>query len=153
QQFSSREEPVVNLMLLDRKAQELGLVVGDTQVNQFIAAVTGDRLNGEQLGEIVQGMSSRHGGVSQAEIFNDLRAELAAIYVQATLSQMLGRTAGNSIRFNGDTPADRWEYFCQLNRKATAQVMPVRVADFVDKVPEPTAKQLADFYDQYKNDE
>ena len=152
--YSSSEPAVVNLMLLDKKAEQLGLVISDKMVNQFIAALSQDRLTSDQLAQIVHDMSSRHGGISQEEIFKALREELAAEYVSQTFTQLVGRAAANnSPRFAGDTPADRWEYFCQLNRKVTAQIMPVRVADFVDKVPDPTTKQLADFYDQYKNDE
>jgi hypothetical protein len=49
-------------------------------------------------------------------------------------------------------PAQRFEYYARLNRRASAEVMPLAVGDFVDQVADPSKAELQEFYDRYKND-
>jgi hypothetical protein len=146
--FRPVEKEVVDTMLLDKKAQQLGIVVNDRMVNDFIHAVA-PGLSGQDLANILRGMSY---GLGQAQLFDAIRDELAARYVDQTFGQMLGRSNGQYAWFNGDTPADRWEYFSRLNRKVTAEILPVSVDKFVGEIPDPSADELRKFYDLYKND-
>src|SRR5436190_1252609 len=82
----------------------------------------------------------------QSPLFDAIRDELAARYVEQTFSSMIGRSNGQYAWFNGDTPADRWEYFCRLNRKLTAEILPVAVEKFVAEIPDPSADELRKFY-------
>ena len=95
-------------------------------------------------------------GLSQAELFDALRAELAAHYAELAYSQLINRSSpmggATLYLFRGDTPGDRWEYFTRLNREVTAELMPVKVADFVSQIADPTPEQLRSFYEQYKNE-
>jgi len=148
QVFRPVEKEVVDTMLLDKKAQQLGIVVSDRMVNDFIHSVA-PGLSGQDLANILRGMSA---GLGQAQLFDAIRDELAARYVDQTFGQMLGRSNGQYAWFNGDTPADRWEYFRRLNRKVTAEILPVAVEKFVAEIPDPSADELRKFYDLYKND-
>jgi hypothetical protein len=149
--FRPVEKEVVDTMLLDKKAQQLGIVVSDRMVNDFIHAVA-PGLSGQDLANILRGMSYERAGLGQAQLFDAIRDELAARYVDQTFGQMLGRSNGQYAWFNGDTPADRWEYFSRLNRKVTAEILPVAVEKFVAEIPDPSADELRKFYELYKND-
>lgn len=149
--FPTSDEQIVDAMLLEKKAQQLGIVVSDDMVNSFIRSNTGDRLRPEQLAAIVHQMQSRTGQIGQAELFDALRSELAAMYADQTFSSLFGRYNGRNYFFRGDTPGDRWDYFCRLNRKVTAEAMPLPVTSFVGEIPDPSAADLQKFYDQYKN--
>jgi hypothetical protein len=146
--FPPVEKAVVDTMLLSKKAQQLGIVVSDRMVNDFIHVVA-PGLSGQDLANILRGMSY---GLGQAQLFDAIRDELAARYVDQTFGQMLGRSNGQYAWFNGDTPADRWEYFSRLNRKVTTEILPVSVDKFVAEIPDPSADELRKFYDAYKND-
>jgi hypothetical protein len=146
------EQGVVFSMLFQKKAQEMGIVVTDGMVNRYIADVTNDKLRPEQVREVLRSL----GGLSQAELFDGMRNELEALYADEAYSLLLTRArpmGGMTLfTFSGDTPGDRWEYFCRLNREVTAELMPVKVADFVSQIADPSAEQIRSFYDQYKND-
>ena len=47
-------------------------------------------------------------------------------------------------------PAVLWEYYCRLNRRATAEVAAVPVAQYADRVPAPNNKELEEFFEKYK---
>jgi hypothetical protein len=150
-QFPLSDQQIVESMLWEKKAQQLGIVVSDDMVNNFIRDYTGNRLRPEQLAEIVRSMQARNGEVSQTELFDALRTELSALYAEGAFAQLLQRNNGRVFFFRGDTPGDRWDYFCRLNRKITAELLPVPVEQFVAAIHDPSADELQKFYDQYKN--
>ena len=49
------------------------------------------------------------------------------------------------------TPAQRWDYYCRLNRMATVEVAGVKVKDFTGKVAEPDEATLKEFFEKNKN--
>jgi hypothetical protein len=149
--FPNSEEKFVEAMLLEKKAQQLGIVISDEMVNQAIRNFTQDRLRPETLAAIVRQMQGRTNQISQADLFDALRSELAARYAEEAFSPLFIRTNGRSFMFRGDTPGDRWDYFCRLNRKVTAEIMALPVESFVGEIPDPSAAELQKFYDQYKN--
>jgi hypothetical protein len=144
------ESEVVMRMLLNKKAQELGIVIGDKIVNEAIRGL-GPNLSAQDLAAAFNDVASRT-GVSQAQLFDALRNQLAANYVHLTFANLLVRSNSQYAWFNGDTPADRWEYFSRLNRKLTAEILPVAVEKFVAEIPDPSPDELRKFYDLYKND-
>ena len=89
-------------------------------------------------------------------MFEGLRRELEAKYADMAYSPLFARYRQMGgmpfFVFTGDTPSDRWEYFLRLNREVTTELMPVKVADFVSQIADPTAEQIRSFYEQYKND-
>jgi hypothetical protein len=150
--FSTSESQVVFDMLLEKKAQQLGIIVSDRVINNYIREVTLDRVSAQKLADVGRNLSGSGSQVSQAQIFDALRSALTARYAYQTFAGFLMRTDGQRAVFNGDTPGDRWEYFCQLNRKVTAEILPVSVEKFVAEIPDPSADELRKFYDLYKND-
>jgi SurA N-terminal domain len=146
------EQGIVYQMLLQKKAQELGITVTDGMVNRFIGDITNDKLTPDQLRGILRSQS----GLSQGELFEGLRRELEAKYADMAYSPLFARYRQMGgmpfFVFTGDTPSDRWDYFLRLNREVTTELMPVKVADFVSQIADPTAEQIRSFYEQYKND-
>jgi hypothetical protein len=150
--FPTSEREVVAYMLLNKKAEDLGIVVSDDMVRNLIRAWTEGKLSGQQMSEITRGLANNAGSINQAQLFDAIRFNLAAQYAYLTFSPNFMRANQFMAFFHGDTPAERWDYFERLNRKASTEIMPVAVKDFVEKIPDPTAKELQEFYDQYKSD-
>ena len=48
-------------------------------------------------------------------------------------------------------PAELWDYYRRLNRKATIEVIAVPVAEFADRVPDPDEAELKSFFDKYNS--
>jgi peptidyl-prolyl cis-trans isomerase D len=155
QKFPISDEKIVEAMLLEKKAKQLGIVISDDMVRSTIREISQNRLSPDVLASIVSQLQSRNGEVSQNDLFDALRAELSVDYARIAFAQLLQREVrqGNQIIyvFHGDTPGDRWDYFCRLNRKVTAQILPVPVEKFVADIPEPSPQELQKFYDQWKN--
>src|SRR5205085_3125726 len=126
----SNDEAIAEAMLLDKKAKELGIVISDRIVNDIIYGLTANRLSKEQIAELINRMSYGQLRLTQTLLFDALRAELAARDVKEILLQPYNRRGDQMAvmaRFRGAPPADRWDYFCRLNRKVTAEVLPVSV--------------------------
>jgi hypothetical protein len=145
-QIPTNDNGVITAMLLNKKAEDLGIVISDQVVIAYIKEWTERKLSGQDLGKIISDL-----GITQPQLFDAIRFNLAATYAERTFMPNIVRSNQYMAWFHGDTPAERWEYFERLNRKATTEIMPVAVKDFVDKVPEPTATELQTFYDEYKN--
>jgi hypothetical protein len=145
------DEAIEEAMLLDKKAAELGIVVSNRVVNDLIYGFTGNRLSQAQLADLINRMSYGQVRVTQTLLFDAIRMELAARDTKQILLQPYSRIGGQTAMFRGDPPADRWDYYCRLNRKVTAQVLLVPVENFVAQVKDPSDAELRAFYDQYKD--
>jgi hypothetical protein len=134
------ENAVVAAMILTRKAEQMGMRVTDDDITRFLRDVTDGRVSGDDFAKILQYMSGgRKGQLTRRQLYDALRPEL--------LAYEFGRAfAGNAPT----TPAERWESYQKLNNRARIEVIPVAVADFVDKVADPDEKTLQDFFDRYK---
>src|SRR5262249_38533492 len=78
---------------------------------------------------------------SEARLFDAMRTEILASRYAQMFQQSLFDT----------TPAQRFEYYWRLNQRATAEVLPLAVADYVKEVPDPTDAEVQGFYEKYKD--
>ena len=145
------DEGIIESMVLEKKANELGIVISDKTVNDFLRGWTADRVRPQDFAKIIANLSADRRSISQSNLFDALRFELAVLKLKEMFRPVLSRREGMGVVFRGDTPADRWDYFCRLNRKVTAEMLPLAVDKFVGNVPNPTDAQLVAFYDQYKD--
>ncbi len=130
------ERAVVDAWLLNEHAKELGVVVSDQAVNEFLRQVTEDRVKRPQLTSIIKSL-----GVRTKQFYELLRHELTALQIQNMFYVSLGAT----------TPGQRWDYFKRLSQTATIEVTPVAVEAYADNVPEPEEKALLAFFEKYKD--
>ena len=137
----SPEESALETLLLSKRAKQMGMVVSDQAVNDLLKQITADTLTSEELQNIVGSLQAGR-RLSLARLFDAIRTE------------MLASKYSELFRFSlGDVPpAQRFEYFSRLNRRATAEVMPLAVADFIAQVPDPKADKLEPFYEEYKDE-
>ncbi|MEO1992760.1 MAG: hypothetical protein ABGW78_12550 [Pirellulales bacterium] len=139
--FNDSEEQVVQSMMLAREAASLGLVVSDSAINNFLSQWTNNLVRPEQFGDIIAGLRLGPMGVSQRDLFDAIRMELAArnLFV-------LFQTG-----FSGDPPDWRWDYFRRLQQQATIEVVPIVVESVADEVREPSVSELRNFFNRYKD--
>jgi len=124
-------------VVLAHRAEQLGIVVSDRTINNFLKRITQDVVTAPEIAQIIARMKN----VSQAAVFDALRRELLA----SRLSTMFQLTLG------GMPPAQRWDYFEDLNLKADAQVLPVPVEPFLKDIPDPPADKLLAFFERFQN--
>lgn len=134
---SGGEEEVVETWLMTNRAEELGIMVSDEEINQFLNDLTGQQgITPETFHQVM-----RYRQISENYLFNMLRHELLANRLQ----QMFGISRG------AVTPAQRWDYYQRLNEKARIEVAPLPVESFVGQVPDPDEATLLAFFEQHKS--
>jgi len=140
--FPETEEQVVRTLLFAKEAAANGLMVSDTAINDFLSQWTNNLVRSEQFDEIISRLRLGPTAVSQHDLFEALRSELAARHML-----ILFQTG-----FSGDPPGWRWDYFRRLKQNATIEVVPVIVEKSADDVPLPSQQKLRGFFEKYKND-
>jgi hypothetical protein len=145
QPFPTDTPSMLTAILLQKKAEQMGIVISDAAINDFIdTEVTDNKLSGAEEMAVLQKFNTpTQTRLSQDQLFEALRFELQA--------RNLERLLISDVASPG-TPEQRYDYFSRLYRKATIQVMPVAVKDFADKVPAPNDAELRAFFEKYKDD-
>ena len=136
------EEQTVQTTLLAQDAKANGIVVSDQTINEFLGQWTGNLVRQEQLDEILSRLRLGPFPLTQRDLFETLRTELAA-----RTMLMLHQSA-----LSADPPGWQWDYFRRLEQRATVEAVPVVVETFAGDVPAPSESVLRAFYDKYKND-
>ncbi len=135
------EEAAVETLVLSERARQMGIVITDETINDLLKQLTADSVSAAELRDIIRDLSPQH-PIGVPRLFDALRTELlASRYVQLF-----------QLSLNDLPPAERFEYYARLNRRAKAEVMPLAVADFVAQVADPSDGEVQEFYDKYKND-
>ncbi len=134
---STSEEEVMRIHLLAEEADRVGIVVSDEAVNKFLREITEDKVPSAGYASLVKQLST-----SQTQVFSALRTELAA-----------ERLASMSAPNTQATPAQRWDYYRRLKQRASLELVPVRVAEFLDQVDDPSKDELQTFFDAHKEQE
>lgn len=144
---TKREEDIIRTALLVEEAKKLGIELTDDQVYQAIKRLSGDSVSDAQLNGVLREMSNRDQPVSYAQVIEAFRRELLANQVKLVYNSP-GRYFDHQA-----TPAQRWEYFCRLNRRVKLQLHAIPVERYISdaRIKDPTDSQLRAFYEQYKN--
>ena len=147
---------VFQTYIMAERAKELGVVVNETTVNEYL-----DKLANENLDD------SDYQAFSK-EVFDDggryyaikkhLEIELAALaYDQMMRSGLYWPgTQFQGITITPDksavSPTERWQGFVKANKTIQCQVYPVNVESFIDKVTEkPSDSELKELFEQGKH--
>jgi len=140
--FPEGEELLVREMVLAREAGQLGIVVSNTAINEFLAVWTNNMVRQDQFDAIIGSLRYGRTPVLAADLFESLRTALTA------RNMLLLFQTG----FSGDPPGWRWDFYKRLEQTATVEAFPVAVEDFAVSVPEPADADLRAFFETYKND-
>ena len=137
--MSDAEEVLVGIELMSDEAEKLGLQVDDLAIEGYLQYATAGELTSPQLGEIFQNVTQNQ--MSRIELFEIIRKELLANRYQSML------TSGQSL-----PPGLAWDYYNRLNRRVTAEVLPLEVEDeeFLSRVGQPKETELRMLYEENK---
>jgi len=131
---------LVNLLTVE-KAKELGIVVSDQMVNQWIEKrLTQRKVAASKMRELLGNRSFAGRRLTMNQVFEEIRQRIARETFEMTY-----------LASAQPTPAQLWERFKQLNDRVRIEALPVEVADLLDEAEEPTEAEIVEFYNQYKN--
>ena len=126
----------VDALILKHEADALGIPADKDTALRWLALQTNDRLTTPIAEEVVRDQIK---GASGDQVLN-------AIADQLRLQEVFGLPGMAEV-----TPLDVFRAYRDQNEKVSAHVLPIKVADFLDKVPAPSASALEVFYDKYKD--
>ena len=137
-----RDDQLLDVILLAHKAAQMGIVVNDQTVNDYLREFCDGKLTSREREQtIAELLGDRRSSLPDKDVFEQLRLNIAA--------RMVREIAFVSSQVT--TPASVWKHYNRLNRRIKAEILPVPVADFVDKVREPSDAEVTAFYEKHKN--
>lgn len=134
------DETVVLMWLLENKAKEMGITINDAMISSFISENT-EGLDEKTVNTLIYGDETKKSRDIENSLFDALNGYL--------LREKLVAILGASLDVN--TTADGLDSFCRLNQRASIEVYPVNVKDFVGKVEAPTDDEVNSFFEKYKD--
>jgi len=142
---ASSDRDLVENYLLAKKGEQMGLVVSEEAVREFLENLSDEQFLPHELRQIFEEQFGER--FDPALLFEQLRIELLAQRVRAMAGAGLLVAPPSAV-----PPAQAWEYFQRLNRRAQFEVAALPVADFVSKVEaQPTEAQIQALYDEGKD--
>jgi hypothetical protein len=139
--FPEGEELLVREMILAREADQLGMVVSNNAINEFLAVWTNNMVRQNQFDAMIAGLRYGRSPVAAGDLFESLRTALVA------RNMLLLFQTG----FSGDPPGWRWDFYKRLEQAATVEAFPVAVEDFAVSMPAPAEAELRTFFETYKD--
>lgn len=125
-----------------KRAEEIGMVVDDQAVREFLKETSGGRLDDHDYLAILDlNTERRREPVTFDNFFEMVREVLMAQKLQALVFRD-GRVV---------TPTAAWVAYRNLNRSISVELFPVSAKDFIDKVGVPTTDQLKKLFDEHKH--
>ena len=120
--------------LLDKEADEMGIVVSEHTVSDYINRVTNKKLTSTDFNSVIKSMR-----LSESEVFDAIRGELKA---RLAMEWLIPRSV--------PSPEEYWNEYRKLQVTETLDVAAVPVADFLSAAPNPTEDQLLTYFDAWK---
>lgn len=130
------EEVTVNRWLMARYAEQMGMVVTNAAINEFLKELTRNAVT-------VDGIRSafRNAGMTDRQFFHVMRDELLANQLYAMFE----------VSLYPATPGERWDYFNRVKRSANIEAIPITVESCVQQVEDPSDEELKAFFEEHKN--
>ncbi len=137
---SYAEEDLIQTAVLARRADELGVVVSDQAIVEFLDGLAAGKVPRTEFAGLLR--QATGGRLIQLQLFEQLRKEL-----QAQNLRMMANSGLFAI-----TPVSAWNYFNRLDRRVETEMLPLPVEDFLGQVSqEPTRAEIQALYEEGKD--
>ena len=118
------------------EAEELGIVIADSQIDDYISQFTMKRLKKKDFREILQNLR-----LSPKQLYDLFRVELQIAACRKLV-----------IPQNSPTPEKFWQFYQQLNTRQKVAVAAIPVDSFVGKIGEPTDAQSKELFETHRSE-
>lgn len=141
---SPGEQTSVQTMLYAAQARQNGLDLDDTAIRNWLTAFTDGRLSDAEINGVLQ--TATRNQLGQFHLYEQLRAHLLSeAYHRKTLAGLAAE--GRPIV----PPAQQWDLFQRLNRRAVADAYAVNVSEFIAQTsPSPSLDEIRRVYEEGK---
>jgi hypothetical protein len=135
------ENELIDTWLKVRRAQEMGMVVSNSTITQFLEQWTEGKVNLDTIHATIG-----HTPPVSDDLFYDLLRD-------EWLARRLMEVFAPSIEVAGQptaTPSQRWDWFNRVNRMAVIEAVPLAVSNYVKDVKDPGDDVLKAFFEENK---
>lgn len=129
------EEAVVQSWLLAQRAEDLGMVVDERAIRDFLSVFL-QQLTENQVGLGDIAAILQQDGIPQRIFFNALQQELLAREFRQSFQGSLWAVP----------PMQRWDYYRRLNQRANIELTPISVAKYMSQIEDPGDEVLRAFF-------
>lgn len=138
------DQSSVRTLMFAGEAKKAGLDLDDTAIRNWLTLYSDGRLSDSEINGVLS--KSTRNQMGQVQLYEQLRTQLLA---QAYQRQVMGALTSGGMPIV--PPAQQWELFLRLNRRAVADAYAVNVADFIEKTaPKPSESQIKTVYEEGK---
>ncbi|RCS54273.1 hypothetical protein DTL42_03770 [Bremerella cremea] len=124
-----------------KKADEMGLVVDDEAVREFLKETSGGRLSDYDYQALLGFLIGKQNPlITYDYFFEQLRDVLKAQKLQALMIRN-SRVA---------TPSSAWVAYRNMNRTISAEMFPIAASNFASKVGKPSESQIKELFEKYR---
>jgi hypothetical protein len=134
------EQQLFRKMLLERKAEEMGVVISDEAVIEYFDNLADATARNRPDYDAILAEST-NGRLSQAQLMAQMHMEL-----MAQRAQMMAQAGLYTA-----PPESLFEYYNRLNRRVTVELLPVNVASLVGEVEDPNDAEIKALYEEGKD--
>lgn len=140
--YPTIEDDAIFGELLRAEAEELGIVVTDKMVIDYISSNTGEKLSAKDFVEIRNNLQLEGRGVSEDDLFAAFRAEIAA--------QMAYMQRSPGLSASTQPPAALYDLFKRTQIRQRLNLVQLNVDGFLGKVPDPSEQEIQAAFSQYR---
>ena len=138
------DQSSVRTLMFATEAKKAGLELDDTAIRNWLTLYSDGRLSDSEINGVLANSSRNQMG--QVQVYEQLRTQLLA---QAYQRQVMGGLTSGGMPIV--PPAEQWELFLRLNRRAVADAYAINVADYVEKTNDkPAESEIKSVYEEGK---
>ncbi len=133
------ERSLLQTLILSQKAKEMGVVVSDQSINDFLLRYTQNKLVLGDFTPVLANLTQRQW--STTRFYNAMRQEMLALRFIDLFNRGLYPA----------TPAASWDFFQRLNRQVQIEAVPFKASEYLDRVNQPTDAEIKKEYEAGKD--
>ncbi|MFO0815662.1 MAG: hypothetical protein U0796_20790 [Gemmatales bacterium] len=157
-------ESIVEYLLMRNKANDLGVTITTNMVRDDLVKLGMNRVTLDEINLMVRNSARQRGMLNMAKldsvlavladevkvsIAKNVNQEDISRYV-ADFSQQRGMPMRDRSRDPQITPADLWKAYVDVKTSLSTGILPMKVEDFINKIPDPTPEEKQAYFDKYK---
>lgn len=124
-----------------KKADDMGLVIDDEAVREFLSETAGGRLSDYDYNALLGYVTGENSLITYDYFFEMVRDVLKAQKIQALVIRD-GRVV---------TPSSAWVAYRNMNRTISVEMFPIAATNFTSKVGEPSDSQIKELFEKYRH--
>lgn len=141
-----KDRDLIDALILEREANRLGMPATPEIGRDWLKKVTGDRMNRETFEFLLARMNTQ---VSGEQLLTFIANQVRLLQVRSLLGAPFPDPIVLCLPLV--TPYDIFKAYREQNERVSAKLVEVPVEKFLTKVREPSAQEIQEEYDRYKD--